>query len=62
MLSKKKAEAVQEKLREFLNKSPEELQAIDTDTKYDGLFDTIDEISDVVEECCKPYKAQPKEN
>jgi len=44
-----KIRILEQKLKEFLSKTPEELHEIDENPKYDGLFDIIEEMSDVVE-------------
>lgn len=40
---------LQQKLKEFLAKTPDELREIDENPRYDGLFDIIEEMSEVVE-------------
>ena len=48
-MSPEKARILQEKLDTFLAKTSEELQAIEDDPKYDGLFDIIEEMSAAIE-------------
>lgn len=48
-MSPEKIRILQQKLKEFLAKTPEELRAIDENPKYDGLFDIIEEMSGAVE-------------
>lgn len=44
-----KLSILQKKLNDFLSLPPEIKHAIDTDPAYDGLFDILDELSEVVE-------------
>ena len=44
-----KTKILQQKLEDFLAKTPDELHEIDKNPKYDGLFDIIEEMSKVVE-------------
>lgn len=46
--TKTKLEILNEKLKKFLNLSTEEKNKIDNDEKYDGLFDIIDEMSNII--------------
>lgn len=46
--TKTKTEILNEKLKKFLNLSTEEKNKIDNDEKYDGLFDIIDEMSNII--------------
>lgn len=46
--TKTKLEILNEKLKKFLNLSIEEKNNIDNDEKYDGLFDIIDEMSNII--------------
>lgn len=47
-VTKTKTEILNEKLKKFLNLSTEEKNKIDNDEKYDGLFDIIDEMSNII--------------
>ena len=46
--TKTKPEILNEKLKKFLNLSTEEKNKIDNDEKYDGLFDIIDKMSNII--------------
>lgn len=46
--TKTKLEILNEKLKKFLNLSTEEKNKIDNDEKYDGLFDIINEMSNII--------------
>lgn len=49
-MTPEKRKIIQSKLNEFLSMSPEEKHTIDENQKLDGLFDIIQEMSDIVEE------------
>ena len=47
-MNSEKRRIIQQKLKEFLSMLPEEKHAIDENSKYDGLFSIIQEMSDIV--------------
>lgn len=51
-MNPEKIRILEQKLAEFLSKTPEEMHEIDENPKYDGLFDIIEEMSAVVESSC----------